>query len=57
MELKELKETTKELLFLLDQYEEKPTKATSKKIRLALGEIKRETPSLRKKLLELDRNQ
>lgn len=36
-------------------YEEKPRKATSKRIRLALGEIKNFTPQLRADLVAADK--
>jgi len=39
----------------IESYNTKPTKAASKRIRLLLGQLKKETPRLRAQLIELDK--
>lgn len=41
----------------VESYESKPTKASSKRIRLLLGDIKKQTPALRAALVEADKAQ
>jgi len=55
MTIKELKDTAKLLADEVTAYEVKPTKASSKRIRMHLGAIKKHTTGIRKELVALDK--
>jgi len=50
----ELESQVESLLTEVQAYNAKPTKATSKRIRMHLGSIKKQTASLRQELVALD---
>jgi hypothetical protein len=53
--IKKLEEDLDKLLTEVKAYNTKPKKAISKRIRLGLGELKKDTATLRAKLIELDK--
>jgi hypothetical protein len=55
MTLIEAKETAEALYKEIAAYEAKPTKAASKRIRMALGALKKNTSTLRKELVDADK--
>jgi hypothetical protein len=55
MTLNQLMEKLQDLYKEIEKYKATGTKASSRRIRNKLGEIKRETPSIRKSLIEADR--
>jgi len=54
-DFKDLKFSTVELLEYIEAYENKPTKATSKRIRLSLTAFKKKVAKFRQAMLELDK--
>ena len=55
MTIEELKNVTEQLVAEINVYEAKPTKAGSKRIRVALGAIKKHTAELRSALVIADK--
>jgi hypothetical protein len=55
MTISELKKVSEELVAEVNVYEAKPTKACSKRIRVALGAIKKHTTELRRQLVDADK--
>jgi len=55
MTIEELEELTETLVVELRVYHAKPTKASSKRIRVALGAIKKHTTELRRQLVDADK--
>lgn len=53
--LQKLTTLSNALVVEVSSYNEKPTKASSKRIRLLLGEIKTATPRIRAALVEADK--
>jgi hypothetical protein len=56
MTLNQLMDTLVSLYQEIEKYKATGTKASSRRIRKTLGDIKRETPAIRKTLIEADKS-